>query len=258
MLIRSPRHTARDLARWAQLEQADAIQAQRVNWKRKGQEAIDVMGRFAEEPCYVGVSWGKDSVVVAHLATQLGLPLVWVRTQHVENPDCPLVRDAFLERFPGPYMEVTVPTHYDQDGNLQPASGTLRIGGAMLTAQGMPARYISGVRAQESGARAARMKSYGFTTDSTCAPIGWWKTWEVWAYLHLHDLPIHPAYACTNGGMLDRDRLRVAPLSRPGVTQRLRGGGYGHGRYEWECLYYAAETREIEQASCEARMAGTL
>lgn len=258
MLIPSPRHTARDLERWAMLAESDAIQGQRVNWIRKVQEARAVMARFAEAPCYVGVSWGKDSVVVAHLAREMGLPLIWVRTEHIENPDCPLVRDAFLARFPCPYTEITVPTYYDQDGHLQPASGTLKVGAAMLAAQGFPSRYISGVRAQESSSRASRMKTYGFSTDNTCAPIGWWKTWEVWAYLHVHDLPIHPAYACTMGGTLNRDRLRVAPLSRPGVTQRLRGAGYGHGRYEWECRYYAAETRAIEKASRGARMAGTL
>lgn len=95
---------------------------------------------------------------------------------------------------------------------------------------GIPAAHLSGVRGQESGARALRMQRWGTTTARTCAPIGWWTGLDVFAYLGLHDLPIHPAYAMNVGGMLDRERIRVASL----------GGkrGEGHGRAEWEARYY--------------------
>lgn len=61
-------------------------------------------------------------------------------------------------------------------------------------------------------------------------PILHWPTWAVFAYLYDHDLPVHPSYAMTMGGRLDRERLRVDGL-----------GGYrgrDMGRAEWERTYY--------------------
>ena len=50
------------------------------------------------------------------------------------------------------------------------------------------------------------------------------------AYLAQHDLPVHPVYAMSMGGVIDRSKLRVASL---------RGrSGTGMGRREWEDLYY--------------------
>ncbi len=91
-------------------------------------------------------------------------------------------------------------------------------------------RYVSGVRAEESGDRMRRMKRFGVASQNTCAPIGWWSGNKVFAYLWANDLPVHPAYAMTLGGRLDRRRIRVAAI----------GGehGTGHGRAEWEQHYY--------------------
>ena len=74
------------------------------------------------------------------------------------------------------------------------------------------------------------MARWGESTERTCAPLGGWTGADVFAYLHTHRLPVHPAYACSLGGVLDRDRIRVAAL----------GGerGRGHGRAEWERRYY--------------------
>lgn len=93
--------------------------------------------------------------------------------------------------------------------------------------------------AEESGVRQRRMRGYGYSTPNTCAPMGWWDGEDIFAYLHAHDLPIHPAYAMTRGGQLDRNRIRVASL----------GGkrGSGIGRAEWEKAYYAQELAKIRQ-----------
>lgn len=53
---------------------------------------------------------------------------------------------------------------------------------------------------------------------------------DVFAYLHKHDLPVHPAYAMTMGGFYDRRWLRVSSLGG------LRGAD--RGRAEWEQQYY--------------------
>jgi phosphoadenosine phosphosulfate reductase len=74
------------------------------------------------------------------------------------------------------------------------------------------------------------MFRFGVSSEQTCAPIGWWKAEDVFAYLYKYKLPVHPAYAMTQGGQWDRKRIRVASL----------GGrrGRGMGRAQWERAYY--------------------
>lgn len=246
MLIASPRHTARDLERWSRYQEEDAVRALLPSLQRKTEAAIGEMRAFAEAgPCYVGVSWGKDSMVVAHLSLSLGLPLVWVRVEPIVNPDCLLVRDAFLARFQqAVYTEIEEwcePHQHSDSGVIHEwgwtARGTLERGIARIGID----RYISGIRAQESGGRKARVAAYGLSTDRTCAPIGRWTTAEVFAYLHRYNLPVHPAYACL--GVWPRDRIRVSALGRT--------SGQGHGRWEWEQRYYGAEMRAMESLARE-------
>lgn len=193
----------------------------------------------------------KDSVVVADLIARAGLPipLVWVRVEPVENPDCVLVRDAFRALYPEhPYDEIEIACER-HGGPVEPRSvgvgsrspfrwaGTLERGFA-LAAERHGDRYISGVRAAESGPRKMRMRIHGVSTARTCSPIGWWSTAAVFAYLHAHRLPVHPAYAMTAGGAYPRDRLRVAAL----------GGSRGSefGRREWERAYYPDQMAVID------------
>jgi hypothetical protein len=77
-------------------------------------------------------------------------------------------------------------------------------------------------------------------TEATREFTGHWSTAEVFAYMHLHDLPVHPAYAQTGNGAWQREHLWVGSL----------GGhrGSGHGRTEWEELYYPDEMRLIRAA----------
>lgn len=76
----------------------------------------------------------------------------------------------------------------------------------------------------------------GTTTRYTCAPLTRWTGDDVFAYLARGDLPVHPTYACTMGGKLDRRRLRVATL-----------GGWrgGPDRRAHEMLYYSEEMRAL-------------
>lgn len=236
MLIASPRHTPEDLEAWDVEEQTDALHAQRVDLEKKARAAMAEIARFSADGVgYVGVSWGKDSVVVAHLAlrARTNVPLVWVRISGHDNPDCGAVRDAFLlDR--SSYHELFV-----SESDLAQRAGILksmdavqaghRIGFARAATQ-YGDRYISGVRAAESGARKLRTMRWGTTTDRTCAPIAWWSDRDVFAYLYQHGLPVHTAYACTMGGIIPRGRVRVAGI----------GGkrGSGVGRTEWERRYY--------------------
>lgn len=224
MLIDSPRLSDADRAEWARLARYDraiaAAGGTRRRLDRLTAKAREEIERFAAAgECHVGVSWGRDSVTVAHLAHGLGIPLIWVtyapsRVDRLANPDCPAVRDAYLAAWPAPYEEIPV----DDPHPYQ------------WIERNVSARRITGLRADESFARARSRAVHGVATAKSCRPIIDWRSEDIWLYAAAHDLPVHPAYAMSFGGVLGRDRLRVTSL----------GGDRGadHGRWEWENHYY--------------------
>lgn len=224
-LIPSHRHTARDLEHWRAVSACDAEIG--VLAERKAAKAIEHIQRFVERcpDAYAGVSWGKDSVVVAHLVhrANVGIPIWWCIAGEIEMPESMDVRDRYLsitgQRYEETWCDPSV-IRWSVDGHDGAQEAFARDSG----------RYISGVRAQESGARKMRMRHHGVSSLNTCAPIGYWSDLDVYGYLALHDLPIHPAYAMSMGGSYERGRLRVATVG--GV------GGQLFGRAEWEHVYY--------------------
>lgn len=182
---------------------------------------------FARERRYVSVSWGKDSVVVAAIARLVdpGIALVWCTTGRQTNPDCPAVRDAYLSEWPTPYSEVDVdPGDLADDGERRAARRQAR-----ADANQEHGCRITGVRAEESSARAVSAAVHGVATERTCRPILRWSANDVFAYLLWRDLPIHPAYAMTMGGLLDPLWLRVGTVG---------GDRGGERRRMWERAYY--------------------
>lgn len=242
MLLTHKRLRAEDLAHWQRLERADAVHAWTQAHLRRVDQACAAIASFAAaDHCYAGVSWGKDSTVLAHLvlAAAPKVPLVWVRVEPIRNPDCLLVRDAFLKRYTwAVYREVEVWCTRDAAGEWH-AKGTLERGFG-VAARDYGKRYVSGVRGEESGARKKRAMR-GHVLGTTCAPLAFWGQEDVFAYLYAHRLPVHPAYACTLGGLLERGRVRVSSLG----GQR----GTGMGRTSWEQAYYRQELAEIRHAS---------
>lgn len=230
MLIASKRHTADDLALWEELQGTDRMLANRKLHQMASQAAV-VIRRFAESGgCYAGVSWGKDSVVLAHLivASQVDVPLAWVKQRPLYNPDCELVRDAFCKRFPSVrYDEIEVAM--TRGKTTWHATGSLESGFAKARER-HGGRHLSGIRSQEAGGRAIRQAVFGTTSNNTCAPLTYWKHKHIFAYLAMYDLPVHPVYAMLGGGRWDRDKVRVCSLG----GQR----GAGIGRAEWEDEYY--------------------
>src|SRR5690606_30297385 len=240
-LIPSHRHSVADLEHWSKMEVFDAMRAKSPALEVREAKAQQVNREFAAQgPCYVGESRDKDSGVVVNLAFRTGVgPLAWFPAGIIENPDCAAVRDAFLRMFPdAQYIEIEAsgpivgPDITGHDGAQREFE---------IASRSLGERYISGVRAEESQARSLRMKRWGASTTNTCAPIGWWKGEEVFAYLHKYNLPVHPAYAMTFGGVLDRKRVRVGTI-----------GGYrgtGRGRKEWERHYYGDVLEAINEHS---------
>lgn len=187
--------------------------------------------------------------MLAHLVVRSGadIPLVWVRAEPHANPDCVSVRDAFLAAHPARYDEIRVDSTWTgSEWALRWRGKDWRVSqedqhpidvGFAIARERYGDRYLSGIRGAESSGRAMRMRRYGTSTVRTCAPLGWWSALDVFGYLALHDLPVHPVYAMTMGGALERERLRVDALG--GET------GIGWGRREWERTYYRAESELI-------------
>lgn len=148
-----------------------------------------------------------------------------------------MVRDAFLERFPGPYDEIVVRRDVTLDKRGVLTSGE----GFRVAAKRYGERFVSGIRSEESRGRQIREAVHGASTERSCAPITRWSHAEVFGYLHRYDLPVHPAYAMLMSGTLRRDEVRVSSLGG------LRGRGRGRGL--WEERYYGAALRRAEEAS---------
>lgn len=237
MLIRSPRHTSADLECWKELERADRARSHSRMLGRNYRRCAEWAKEFLQAgPAWCGVSWGKDSVLLAHLLLSIdkSVPLRFVRVEPIVNPDCAAVRDAFLATHACDYQEAVV--HCTSDASGVHATGTLEAGFRAICGE-LGERYVSGVRTEESGMRSLRFMSYGANTHRTSAPLSLLPTSDVFALLYRERLPIHPAYAMLGGGRWDRHRIRVASL----------GGkrGDGHGRAEWEQEYYGDVLRRL-------------
>jgi len=225
MLVESDRLTDADRLAWEMLERSDHTTA----FRRRESLALRTIERFIEEgPAYASVSWGKDSVVIAHLTRRVDptVPVVRVRLPVVDNPDCLSVCDEYLAGWPMAYHEVWNDKPDVKDGWLQ--TGQHKIGHEVANRE--YGRRITGIRAAESGTRTMSARVHGRSTKNVCRPILYWPTSDVFAYLRYYDLPVHPAYAMNNGGRMDRHWLRVASI----------GGkrGSDRGRREWERMYY--------------------
>jgi len=245
-LVVVPELMQSDLSAWEAWAKQDARLAHTRRMRTMEARSLRALERFVVAGGgYLGVSWGKDSVCAAHLIWQIErqggprLPVVWIVARPVVSPHSVLVRDAFLERFPLDYHEVLDDRVYDpsaEDARWTGWAGDWR-GGFRKAEQLLGRRHISGVRAAESGTRTLAMRRFGEVSANTCRPMGWWSGADVFAYLAKYDLPIHPAYAMTFGGLLERERIRVDAL----------GGdsGTGFGRREWEERYHRDALHQI-------------
>src|SRR5690606_11038963 len=104
-LIPSPRHTAADLAEWRRYEHWDDTLARSSQLDRMADKARALIEQFADAgPCYLSVSWGKDSVVVTHLlaTSRAGepVPLAFPRACPRETPEVDHVRGASVTASP--------------------------------------------------------------------------------------------------------------------------------------------------------------
>ena len=234
MLLNCPRHTKADLEFWRELEAADKLRGERKDLDR----AIDRIVRFVEEgSCYAATSWGKDSVVMCHLLVraQAFVPVTHiVQLGPQRDPEQGRVAEAFLSRWPLEYHEVEVDEQIKLQNDTE-HSPALDIGIGLCESR-WGKRWISGLRGSEGGGRQYWTHRGG--GKHSCWPLSDWSADDVFAYLAVHDLPVHPAYAMLGGGRWERERVRVSII----------GGAKGRagGRDEWEREYYGDILRRIE------------
>jgi len=221
MLIDSPRLTPGDRKHWARMEAFDARLATSPLLDTLAEEGRAAIAEWrAAGPGIIGTSWGKDSVVAAHLTYQVDptIPLVWVRTDPYEMPECEQVRDAYLAAHPDTRYDerravLRVPKRGEPGYEAHLADPNQK--GQDVLGEMIKERYISGVRGDESRVRRMSVGRHGAVTKNTCRPLASWSAVDVFAYLYRENLPVHPAYAATYGGRLDRRLLRVHQLCSP-------------------------------------------
>ena len=104
-LLPSPRHRSADLRAWSSIAAMDRIEPPGFR-VRLDEARCAVRDFLAGGPAYVGVSWGKDSVVVADLVLRMApeVPLLNCIVQPVDNPENAAVRDAFLDLHPTAHL----------------------------------------------------------------------------------------------------------------------------------------------------------
>lgn len=239
--------TPRDMEEWARLNRYDTALGASPALAHKTQQAIHEIQEFTttHSDAVASTSWGKDSIVIAHLTriASPDTPLLWIPTIRSDGTSYEAkatytVRDTFLHTFPGPYEERPATARNPKRGDPNYRSDQYDhpdyISQDVLK-ENNASPYISGVRAEESSIRAQSRKWHGISTNRTCRPIIDWKTTDIFAYIAVHNLPIHPAYAATHGGALDRRWIRVHPLRSKAPE---RSAIYGRDMDDWEDKYF--------------------
>lgn len=155
-------------------------------------QALDI------SPAIVSVSWGKDSIVMLHLAQQINPDILAV---HYASPEShagitsnfPEVIKSYLSRFNTNYRYLVA----EPGWAFTPTSTKDRVHSMIDT--DFYRMDLIGVRAEESKERQIAVSRYGAIHQYTnglwrCFPLAYWKTRDIWAYIALHDLPYLIAY----------------------------------------------------------------
>ena len=237
-IIASARWRPGDREAWERRAALDLAYSETREFEDRVDGAEVHLVRFANAHAgalYAGVSWGKDSTALAHMICRLGLeiPLVWVRVNPISNPDCPAVRDEFIQMFPRSKRR-----YHEMPYRVSAVNHAAHVRRAFAdVSKKFGAARVSGVRSEESADRKLRERVWGANAPLASAPFTEWTARDVWAYLAKYDLPIHPAYAMSFAGALDRDKIRVGSI---GLRE-----GRGIGRLEWESVYYPEMRRKF-------------
>lgn len=168
-------------------------------FKNKVEQAKQFIRQALEiSPAFVSISWGKDSIVMLHLAQQIKPDILAV---HYASPEShagitsnfPEVIESYLTRFDTNYRYLVA----EPDWAFTPNTVKDRVHSIIDT--DTYRMDLIGVRAEESKERKISVSKYGIihqykTGLWRCFPLAYWKTRDIWAYITLHDLPSLMAY----------------------------------------------------------------
>ncbi len=242
MLIDTERLKVGDREAWRERERYDSVLSRSPRLARLEEQSVGLLQGWlgAHPDAFVSMSWGKDSVVVGHLAS-LAKPDVVLKRARVadwEPAETDWVRNKFLVDHPSVgYEEAVYDGRVPQRGEpgFEEVHSDPNRRATNIMKKLIPGRYVSGVRAEEARIRALSLRWHGESTEQTCRPIIRWSAVDVFAYLFREGLPVHPTYAMSYAGLLDRRWLRVHIL---GSTKAQRSAVYGRSMDEWEEDYY--------------------
>lgn len=246
-LILTAKHSRSDLRAWSRWVDLCTLHSQtQEHLSRVERARMALADAYAthRDDMYVSVSWGKDSVALAHLSSEVcpDVTLCHVSITPWEMDDTRIVRDRFLQRYPLDYREFrawcglgVMPSGREEWSPLDLVGGF----------------RVSGIRGDESTDRGRRMRFSGESTSRTCAPLIRWKLIDSFAYCIVRDLPLHSCYGYLMDGTLDIRMVRVDSMMDPTVIEER---GRGNGREEWQRRYYGKETEDAIRLASEKRV----
>lgn len=246
------RSTASGDAR-ADLREYEVLASTRA-FARRVEAARDILRRGATlGPCAVCVSWGKDSLALAHLALDtLGakVPLF-----HMAGTPMPGYEESvayFHERatvhtLPAPKtldetiawcQSVGLPHERTQSEQKRVVQAIKRDRGTEWAMDHGIAVQVLGMRIDEGGPRARLLRKRGPTYQTgdglwKCNPLAWWSSKDVWAYIASHRIPYNRRIYDAETHGQTRETIRN--------TSWLSTDGAEDGRIAWLAFHFPEE-----------------
>ena len=185
-------------------------------YRRKVAQAQSIIKEaIAIAPAYVACSWGKDSLVLAHLASTL-VPNLLIC--HVTGPNADLLNN--YSEVSATFCQLCPTVEYRVlGGDGRPSWEVFA-----AHADELPAMALLGLRAEEATYRRRSLRKYGpihqyKTGGWRACPLAWWGWKDVWAYIVANDLTYLRSY--------DHPGEESRALSRTSSITTRRGEQFG-------------------------------
>ena len=177
--------------------------AKRPQFQAKVDQAkASIQEALAIAPAYVACSWGKDSVVLAHLCQQVQQDILIFHYASIESSqgivdNYPGVIRQYRNRFTPNYQELIA----EREWANTPDTVQDRINACLGSAYRLA---FVGLRAEESKPRRIALKKYGVIHQYQsgrhqgyyrACPLAWWGWKDIYAYCVQNDLPLLNRYS---------------------------------------------------------------
>jgi len=236
------------------LRPEDLVWAQLATFRRKVERSLEAIRKAAAiGPVGVAFSGGKDSTVTLDLVRQVvpGAPAGFFDSGCELESTMDLVRRSGAE-IVTPRLSMLEMARYAGWWEYEkPVDAGCPFDAKHIVIQEPSETFVvrrglrciaTGLRAEESGARARNASSRGELyqgADRTwyCAPLAFWRIADVWAHIASRKLDYNSAYDRMSEAGVPRESQRVATL--------LGDRGSGMGRHAWLRMSEPSRWREI-------------